>query len=275
MKYFWIYDLPNWLFGTLTVVAFSAFTMAGLLVSRRLVPRFFGRHSHNELVSFYLDALGVIYGITLGLIAIGTYTSYTSVDQGVSAEAAAVGALYRDVSNYPEPARTTLRIEIEAYTKYVIEEAWPLQKKGITPTGGNDHITALQTSLATFNPSTEGEKILSAEALREFDRVEELRRLRLQSVSSGLPAAMWAVIIIGAVLNIVVCCLFVVDNFKLHSFLTIIIAILLGSLVFLIAAMDYPLRGELSVTPDAFKIIQEQLMKHGPAKSDSPAPSSR
>lgn len=271
MKFFWFYDLPNWLFGTLTVVAFSAFTMAGLLISRRLVPRLFGRHSHNELVSFYLDAVGVIYGIALGLIAVGTYTTYTAVDQGVSAEAAAVGALYRYVSNYPEPVRTTLLNEIEAYTRYVIEEAWPLQKRGITPTGGNDRITALQTSLARFNPSTEGEKILHAEALREFSHLEELRRLRLQSVSSGLPPTMWAVILIGAVLNLVVCWLFVVDNFRLHSGLTIVIAVLLGLMVFLIAAMEYPLRGELSIGPDAFQIIQQQLMTHEPAGTDSPS----
>ena len=37
--------------------------------------------------------------------------------------------------------------------------------------------------------------------------------------------------------------------------------LLLGSLIFLIAAMDNPFRGEFSVGPDAFQLIYEGLMK--------------
>jgi len=34
-------------------------------------------------------------------------------------------------------------------------------------------------------------------------------------------------------------------------------------MIFLLAAMDHPFRGDLSVTPHAFQMVYEQLMKPG------------
>src|ERR1043166_2581121 len=131
MNFYWVYDLPNWLFATLTIAVFVSFSMLGLWICRHFSLRMFGRHSHNDIVSFYLSTAGVFYGITLGLIAVGTYTTFSNVDDAVSKEAASVAALYRDVSSFPEPARGELRRELEEYVRFVIEDEWPRQKQGI------------------------------------------------------------------------------------------------------------------------------------------------
>lgn len=70
MDFFWLYNLQNWQFGLLTVATFIAFSMIGLWHSRRMVIRFIGKHPYNDMVSFYLAAVGVFYGISLGLIAV-------------------------------------------------------------------------------------------------------------------------------------------------------------------------------------------------------------
>ncbi len=227
------------------------------------MTRTFGRQRHNDIVSYYLAAVGVFYGITLGLIAVGTYQNYADVDRKVAEEAASVGAIYRDVSSYPEPARSQLRGLIEEYIRFVIEEAWPQKRQGIIPSGGTERITRFQEVLAPFNATTESEKALHVETLRQFNHMVELRRLRVQSVTGGLPSTMYTVIVLGALVNIVVSWLFVVDDYKLHAFLNILMAGLLGLLVFLIAAMDNPFRGGFSVGPDAFVVIRTQLMTPG------------
>lgn len=260
MNFYWVYDLPNWLFAVLTVACFVGFSMIGLRLTRRLVLRVIGKHSHNDIVSFYLATVGVFYGITLGLIAVGTYTTFAAVDHGVSEEAAAVAAVYRDVSSYPEPKRSQLRALVEAYTRFVIEEEWPQQKKGIVPPEG-ERVNKLQAALDEFNPSTERDKVVHEETLRQFNRLIELSGLRLQSVSSGLPSTMYMVIIVGALLSIIVSWLFVVENYWLHESLNVLMAALLGLLVFLIAAMDNPFRGEFCVGSDEFEVVRDQLMK--------------
>ena len=107
-------------------------------------------------------------------------------------------------------------------------------------------------------------------AMRQFNNMVVLRRMRLQSVPSGLPGSMYSVILIGALLNIMVSWLFVVENVGLHSFLNVLMAALLGLLVYLIAAMDNPFRGDFSVSPDAFVEVRDQLMK--PAAGGVPVP---
>ena len=261
MNFYWVYDLPNWLFAVLAISAFVAFSTIGLWISRRLVLRWFGGHSHNDVVSFYLSTAGVFYGITLGLIAVGTFTTFTEIDRGVSREAAAIGALYRNFGAYPEPARGELRRRMEDYTHFVIDVEWPKQRQGALPPEGAEYVTRLQEQLGAFDPGTEREKIIHAEALNQYNRMMEERRMRLQSVRSGLPLTMYMVVIAGAVLNIMVSWLFVVQIFRLHVFLNMLMAALLGLLVYLIAVMDNPFRGEFAVGPDAFEYVRDRVMK--------------
>lgn len=55
--------------------------------------------------------------------------------------------------------------------------------------------------------------------------------------------------------------LFILDNFRLHSLLNILMAGLLGLLVFLIAVMDYPFRGNYSIKPDGLEFVRDNIMK--------------
>jgi hypothetical protein len=78
MNLYWVYLLPNWIFGTLTVLVFVVIGLAGLYVTRGWVPRLHhADHSHNDIVGFYLAAVTVLYGITVGLLAIATWTAYS------------------------------------------------------------------------------------------------------------------------------------------------------------------------------------------------------
>src|SRR5476649_2646955 len=100
MNMYWVYDLPNWLFAALTVAAFLAFGLGGLSLSRTWAQSLHHEtQSHNDVVSAYLAALTVLYGITLGLLMVGVWTNYSDTEGKVDREAATVAALYRDVSN--------------------------------------------------------------------------------------------------------------------------------------------------------------------------------
>ena len=48
MNMYWVYDLPNWLFGLLTIMVTVAIGVGGLYATRRLVRRVHG--SEGKLV---------------------------------------------------------------------------------------------------------------------------------------------------------------------------------------------------------------------------------
>jgi hypothetical protein len=71
---------------------------------------------------------------------------------------------------------------------------------------------------------------------------------------------MWYVVLIGAVINIAMVWLF---DMKLitHLFLGGLLSFFLGTMIFLIAAMDNPFRGEVSISPAAFEAVYKIMME--------------
>ena len=261
MNMYWVYDLPSWLFAALTIAVAVAIGLSGSYATRKWVRRVHGHeHSHNDIVGFFLGAVAVFYGITLGLVAVGTWQTYTEVDAKVDQEASAVAALYRELSNFPDPKRAELLEDLREYTRQSIA-GWPLQRQGIVPRNAAGAVNTLQTHLARFEPATEGQKTLHADADREFTRIVELRRTRLKSVTAGLPVTLWAVLLIGAFLTIALTWFFDMRSQSMHFWMTVIFSSILGLMIFLLGALDCPFRGELSIGPEAFEIVYEHLMK--------------
>jgi hypothetical protein len=267
MDLYWIYDLPNWLFGLLTIAAFMAFACGGLVLTRGGVRWLHAQAAGgNELVSWFLSAYGVFYGITAGLIAVATWQTFSDIESKVSQEAAALAALYQDAGAYPEPARTQLRSGLRAYTRHVLDVAWAQQRRGEVPVAESVLFTEVQDVLYAADTGARAQPWIHAETLRQFHQLVELRRLRLQAVKGGLPVSLWAVVLLGALLNLVLTWSFVAASFRLHVALTALLAGLIGLLIYLIAAMDNPFRGAFSVSPEPFRLVHEHLMAPPPAR---------
>jgi hypothetical protein len=260
--FYWIYDLPNWAVFALFTVAAVAFGWMAIFLLRTFNRRLFGQDSddeRNSLIELVLTGTGLFYGLLLGLIAAATYTTYAETESVANDEANALAALYRDVSNYPEPVRGQLRDDIKNYVGYVVDEAWPLQQQGETPIYGHVLTETIQNRLAGAEPITEGDKILHAETLGQFNKFIEQRQQRLNSVTSSLPAPLWWVLVVGAVINIGLIAMLAVRRLAAHLVISGLFAIFVAMMIFLIASMDNPFRGEFSVQPDAFRALQATL----------------
>ena len=262
MSLSWLYFLPSYIFFILVILFFGAISIAGFLLIRKYVERWLGKApAQNEVISYYIAATGVVYGITLGLIAVGVWENYIHVNNKVEEEAATLSELYRDVASYPEPARSRMETELKLYTRYVIDEAWPLQSKGIIPMGGVDHMDNFQKMLYVYEPATPGLQILHASALRSFNDYIILRRFRIQNVTKGVQVMIWWVVFFGGLINLILSWLFVVKNRSLHVLMNGLLGALIGALVFLIIVLDYPFRGWFKVGSEPFEYAYEQLMK--------------
>jgi hypothetical protein len=264
MRIYWVYDLPNWLFGALTVAVFVAIGVLGLYLTRSWVRRLhIVNHSHNDIVGFYLAAVTVFYGISLGLLAVGTWTTYSEVEDRVDHEATAVGSLYRDTGAYPEPERSILRDDLRRYTREVIDKGWPLQQRGIVPNNATLTLDDFQAHFMAFEPVTERQKILAAESYRAYNELTAARRARLNTVTRGMPGPLWTLVIAGALLCIGVTWCFETRSFAMHFWMTVIFTALLGLMIYLIAVLDNPYRGRLSVTPEPLERVYQQVMAPG------------
>ncbi len=262
MDLFWVYDLPSWQFYLLTVGCFIGFSLLGAFVFNQYFEKWLNLTAEsNSITSVFLSLSGVFYGITLGLISVATFENFNSVEEKVTQESSALAGLYRDVSILEKPERQVLLSTLKRYTEFVVNEAWPLQQEGIIPKGGTLLIDTFQMQFAAYTPETDKDKIVFAEVFAQFNNLVEARRLRLAAVNSNLPGTVWWLIVMGAFVNIVLLWLLVINNKKLDIALNVLNGLLLGSLIFLIASMDNPFRGEYSVGSESFELLLDGLMK--------------
>lgn len=260
--------MPLWLYQTrplftaiLIMVVVETVSLFGLFLARRfVVDRFHSSEGINDAISGTVQAIGVFYGITVGLIAVAVWNTNSEARDLVSREAASIGGIYRDVSGYPSPQREQLRSQVRDYAVFVIEKAWPAQQSGHIPQGGGETLDALQSTLFSFEPATQGQAALHAETLRAFNVLLEYRRLRVDAVESGLSDVMWAVIWVGAVISIGVAYFFKIADAKLHALLVALMAGFLAVVIFMIVINDKPFYGPGSVSSDSYKLVLDRVI---------------
>jgi hypothetical protein len=261
----WIYHLPLWLLALVFSALFLALTWLGIRLARPWVDRWAGSDGEwNHVMGHVIASHGVLYGILLALLALGALENRAGLIEIVGTEAASLGALYRDSSGYPEPMRSEMKSRLHEYCTYVIEVAWPAQKHGKIPTGGVERLNEFQDMLIAFEPQTKGQEILHSQTLLQYNKFIEARRQRIYYAEHGLPSPMWWVVAAGALLGIGLLSLLHVRQPSAHFVLAGSLSLTTGLVIFLLAAMDHPLRGGIAVTPEAFEIIQHNLMEFAP-----------
>jgi hypothetical protein len=264
---YWIYDIPSWQLGLLIILSFLIVGITGLLVSRKWVYKKFRiSDDSNEAISAIFAGVGMLYGLLLGLVAVASWQNFDNVGGLASKEAASVVALYRDVSVLQEPAKQKLQQDLERYLIHVINIDWPAHQRGEIANGGAFLLSMFHGDLAAYQPNSSTQQVLLAEALSAFNKLAEMRRARMDAVSTGIPAVFWVVILVGALLTIPSIYFFHLPSMATHLAVTGMFSIFLGCMIFLVAAVDNPFRGEVSVSPEPYQAVLDNLKNLDPSR---------
>jgi hypothetical protein len=257
----WLDELP----ARQTLALFCAFFVAVTWLGIVGIHPYLRRHLHgdepsNEVIIFSAANFGLFYAVLLGLLAIATFQSTKDVVDTIGREASSLSTLYNAADGYPDPARTELKAELRDYTRYVIDKDWPAHRRGLVLMGGEHRLQAIRRTLLSLEPTSKTREALLNEMLSYLDAMTVAREQRLSAVTAAIPGVLWYVVLIGAVVT-------VMFMWMLHMNLTAqvllggVTALFLGVMLFLIFAMDRPLRGAVSVTPGSFQSVYEQVMK--------------
>lgn len=256
----WAYHLSSLKLAIVIVGLMELVAMIGLILVRRfLIPRFHFHEGVSDSISGTAQAIGVFYGITVGLLAVGVWNTHSESAQLVSREATTIGVLYRDIKEYPEPIRSFMRNKLREFTVSVIEQDWPAQKEGKFSLVGAGILDELQGELYAFEPTKASQTALHAETLKAYNNLVEARRMRVIALDSNLSPEMWVVIWLGAAASIAVAYLYKIQDLSLHMILIGLMAGFLGILLFMIVINDRPFLGYSSLTADPYKLVLERV----------------
>jgi hypothetical protein len=214
----------------------------------------------NDLVSYASAGFSLFYGLLLGLLSVVSFQNVSALEAAVQREASSIASLYRNVSSFPEPLRSDLQYQVRDYTLHIINKDWPAHRRGEVYNGGALRLDAITQVIVNFSPPDTTQQLVQAQSLKAVDELGTYRRERLTGVGAGIPNVMWYVVGVGAAITILLIWLLDV-RLMLHLLLGGIISFFLGVMIFLIAAMDRPLQGSVSVGPEAYSDVYNLRMK--------------
>jgi hypothetical protein len=256
----WIYEVPAWEGALILSLSFLlVFWVATLLFHRYLHAWFHTEHRANDMVGFVLSSYFVLYGLLVGLTAVAVYQNLTSVTDLVSREAASLGAIYRDLGGYPQPGRELLRGELRDYTQYEIERDWPQLRHGIVPAEGTHRLGQFVDELLRVAPQGSSQEIIHGDTLRQLSNYMDLRTERLDNVTLGLPQELWWVVGIGGLVTLLLVSVLSIE-IHVHLILGAALSGFRGLVIYVIASMDHPFMGSVSVDVDPFRQVYATIM---------------
>jgi hypothetical protein len=256
----WLQGLPAGQLAAWCAGFFVLATWAGVIFVRPFLRLWFrAEPGVNALVGHASGGFSLFYGLLLGLLSVAAYQNTERVERLVSLEAATIASLYRSFSAYPEPLRSELEYLLRDYTLYIVHEDFPAHRQGRITNGGSSRLQVLERRLVEFEPATRSQDLLHAEVFRGFNDILQARHQRLAAVETRIPGVMWFVVAIGAVITVLM--LWMLNmRFRSHLLLGGLVSFFLGTMIFLILAMDRPLRGELGVGPEPFLLVFDVIM---------------
>lgn len=269
----WFHNLPATPLALLIVAITLALSILGLVVIARPV-RATTLHAQldNSTIAGLLAALVGIYAIAAGLTAVAVWSNATDASTRVGREATAITVLYHDLGGYPQPIQRDAKALLTRYTLDIVEKEWPAHEKGDELHGDLGVLPELQRLIFTFEPATEGQKIVHAETLRSYAQLIEARRQRIQSAEeTALPGALWTVVTLLGLIAIAGAFLLRIDSFRQHVLVTALVAAPIALVLFFIAVTDRPFRGGVTVSPHPYRDVIDQVIEVDTARA-APSP---
>jgi hypothetical protein len=206
--------------------------------------------------------IGVLYAVALGLLVVRVEEAYDAVQSVTDAEAIAAGDLYRTLGGLPDSVSKGIRQDIRGYLSLVVKNEWPATRRGEPSPETWRSIDLIGRKTIAYTPVSQKEQLIYPQVLTNMQSLLDARRERIFRGENGIEPMTWIVIFIGALVTIGGACFFSMEHKTVHYMLIGFASSMLGMMIFLVVAMDRPLRGGFSVDPDAFVKQQAILAQY-------------
>ncbi len=246
----WLETFPTAVTGVLIVGGFVGSTLVlGYIVGRYTSTEV--RTAHNDQAGFILAVIGVIYAVLLAFVAIGVWDRFQQAQTRSYEEAGAVATLYRDSESFPTGG--ALRATLREYVRAVIDDEWPRMRFGQRSSLADALIATADSEVRGLPVGAMHLEGIHLQMLSAMDSLMLNREARLTVDATGINVIMWMVLIVGGYVTVGFTYLFGFDRTIMQQLMIGGLALLIGLVLFLVIALDYPYRGSISVEPNAFR----------------------
>ncbi len=254
-----LYSHATWVVGLVVIGVWTGLSLAGLYVFHRLVDVHM-RHKDTETVGLTYAIVAVVYAVLIAFIVVDVFETFAKGDEIATAEANKLSNLMLDSAGLPPQIGAGVRGDLDKYIDIVVKSEWPSQQAGKLSDAvfepGWAVLAHLSTRLAVFEPATMGQNVNKGEMLHAMNDLIKSRRSRILAAGEHLPSVVWQILLLAGAVAVGYTYLFGAHSFKIHLAITGLISATIALVFVLIIALDYPFRGDVSVSDDAFVSVR-------------------
>ena len=251
--------LATAVYGVLTVFAVVLAAVAGLEAVRRLVPAPL-RQEHNDVAGFIYAVVGVIYAVLLALVVIAVWEEHEQAKATAREEANGLAEIFWLAHSLPEPSGYRIQELARSYATVVAEEEWEMMARG---EGSSPEAWALvdemRLGVQGLEVGTQADQVLFEHGLERIDALADARRVRMVEAEEGIPAVLWAVLVLGGIVTVGFTYLFGLENTWSHRLMVAAVAGLIALVLFTVGTLEYPFAGGTRVGPEAFELVLKRF----------------
>jgi hypothetical protein len=250
--------LPNIILSLVIIIPSVVLSSLGLWAVDRLFPHDV-RRKNNEAADFFLSVLGTVYGILLAFVVVVVWQRFETARDIVEKEGNAVASMFREARALSEPGASRVSEAVRSYVDVVVNDEWPAMEGGQRSPQAMKMTDELWEVVTGIEPRNNRENAILGASLQNLNELNDARRLRLLAAQGGLPPIMWILLIGGGVITVILTYFFSCPNFRAQIMMTALFAASIAFVLFLVAAIDYPFRGDLKVTPEPLQLALETI----------------
>jgi hypothetical protein len=194
----------------------------------------------------------VAYAVLLGLMVVAVWQDWQAAQDSATQEANELAAVFWLAHGLPEPEGRHIQELARDYARVEVREEWPLMERGKSSPRAWELLDEMRASVEALHPTNDAQTVLFDNLLQRLHELGDARGARLLQAEEGLPAILWAVLLVGGLITVGFSYLFGLRSTTVHVLMVAALALIIGLVLFTVAALDYPFKGDIRIGPEAF-----------------------
>jgi hypothetical protein len=246
----------------LTVVVPTLLVVAGALVLGRRREIATGDHD-SDSVSFAGGIISALFTVVLAFYIVFAWQTGADVDSSAATEADALIDLHHQADSLAADQRDRVQGLADEYADRVAEVEWPSLAEGRTDKGTGALLDELRTAFTALPVDGGVLEAVRSVGLQDLRQVEENRRSRIDLATSddNFTAVLLGATVIGAALTMAFPLMVGISARPANVAVLALVAVVLGTIVFLSLQLDTPLSGPFGTSPSAFQDALDEMQR--------------
>ncbi|WP_297297473.1 DUF4239 domain-containing protein [uncultured Methylovirgula sp.] len=214
------------------------------------------RREHHEVGSTVFLQLGVIFAVLLAFVFSEAWTEYNEASAAIELEVSALHGAAIIAATLPAPAAKQILTREKAYLDSVTQSEWPIMAASRGEDIATDRklqdLIQVVANLKLTDPSENAKK---PEILSLLAQAHEQRAVRIYQAGSGIPGALWIVLISFELILVAFVVLSGLRYWTSAALVSGIFAASVSSILVVARLLDYPFEGALALPSTDFAVV--------------------